>query len=137
MWAITITLKPKMYKYTLAEQHKMARDEMMILRKYYDVTIIAEITKSFNIHYHGVAKIRDMTLLTMRGTVPCHITDMFRKSNVIGFVNVKPYSDRGWIRYIVKDTSVTVKDLQEHPVICDDLDILRPILSDYGIAPTE
>lgn len=133
MWAITITLKPKMYRYTLAEQHAHASEEILKLRKYCSMSIIAEITKACNIHYHGVIKMHDSTLTAMRGSVQCFVTDAFRKSQVIGYVNLREYTDRGWVMYVVKDTAKTILDLKEHPVICDDLDMLKANLTDFGI----
>lgn len=115
-YAVTITLKPSMYHMTAVMQRNAIQG---IINSITDIriSVICELTKSFNIHLHGTIKV------PMGGKKsPEHkINDIFRNIKDIGFVCVKPIDDYPhWQAYCLKQYKLTKMELNEHPVIRDD-----------------
>lgn len=131
-YAFTLTLKPVMYKYTSEEQY----DKTYLLAfkhvrsRCVDLTMVAEHTKAFNIHYHGMLKFPWQAGCDPRKK----FVDSFRNHPFIGFVNIKQIEDEpGWIDYIKKDLKQTRDMLNRPPIIADDFTVLQdPLTLDIG-----
>lgn len=128
-YAFTLTLKPSMYKYTSEEQY----DRTYLLaykhvksRCVY-VTMIAEHTKAYNIHYHGI-----ITFVMSKSCPKKKFVDSFRNHPFIGFVNIKQMeNDQGWLDYIKKDLKATREMINRPPIIADDFTVLTdPLMMD-------
>lgn len=118
-YAFTITLKPSMYKYTSEEQYDKT---YMLTFKHLKsrclrLTMVAEHTKAFNLHYHGIITLT----VNKHQNIVKKFVDSFRNHPFIGFVNVKPMeNEQGWIDYIKKDLVCTKSALGRPPLISDD-----------------
>lgn len=115
-YAITITLKPSMYHMTAVMQRNAIQGIINSLTDI-KISVMVELTKSFNVHLHGTVKV------PMKGLKsPEHIVnDVFRNLKDVGYVCVKPIDDYPhWQSYCLKDYAVTKNELNENPVIRDD-----------------
>lgn len=116
-YAFTVTLRPIMFK-TVAEVQfdNSYNDVCDILDKYkIKYTLVAELTKSFNIHYHGVCSFP----INLSNNVMKWFHDKFRNLKKLGFVNIKVMEDRGWIEYIFKNLKETKEGINRRPIIKD------------------
>lgn len=133
-YAITITLRPKLFQLDCVEQLKSGRQEIIkFLDKNPDIrcSLAYEFTKSFNIHFHGTIKTVDMSYYT---SFPKFIHDHFRKSKVIGFICIKQIDNiESWTDYIIKDYENTRQIMNEFPTIRDDYNLLPDYLSQFLI----
>jgi len=80
------------------------------------MVMIAELTKSFNIHAHGYIKVRVKNAQRF-------IHDLFRGNKIIGYICLKPVDDhQKWLDYIIKDIQKTTGTLYcRIPIIVDEL----------------
>lgn len=147
-YAITITLHPSIRCNKTVEQYDTMK---AIIRDYitdccYEfwkknkptvqfqapkVTLVAELTKSQDIHYHGIVtlplsmKIRDHKIF---------IRDIFRYKpkagplrndlkKYLGFIYVKEIDDNGWSQYLRKGFAEFEQSLDRKPILRDDHNI--------------
>lgn len=117
--AFTITLKPSEYRRTYEDQYK---GSCYLLTSIFNAggckyTMVAELTKQYNIHYHGIIKIP-----TERGKDS--IKWFFDRLRLLSFIGrseceqVKNYEK--WTTYIMKDVD-------------RDIDVLTVIKDDYNL----
>lgn len=82
---LTITLKPKLYKFTSVTQLELTNHDVyaILYRNSVDYIVVAEHTQAGNIHYHAVVafsgKLQRIQLL-----------NMFKKNRALGFVKLDP-----------------------------------------------
>lgn len=131
-YSFTVTLKPIMYKKVATDQYDATSQEVLtkLLGLSYmspdgkfDLTLVSELTKNYNIHYHGIIKmpLRNSKIHCMK-----RFTDEFRNSKQLGFVNIKQIDDEpGWIDYISKDLHSTKIHVGRPPVIFDGLESIK------------
>lgn len=122
-YAGTITLRPKLYtkepEVQYDETYDYVRRKLSSLSTHF--TLIAEVTKSYNIHYHIVIKfdLEDRKKDCMKEFHKC-----FRNDNLVGFVNIRQIDDMvKWTDYLKKDLCHTVNATNRRPVIWDMYDI--------------
>jgi len=122
--AITLTLKPIHFKLRLDAQYNMLRSALHDLQHKAEFSLICELTKSYNIHLHGFARIKKPN----QWSVSRQLHELFRNHPVIGFICVKPLDDSGkWLDYCVKNREQTkLEDV--HFVLCDDLEYFQDYL---------
>lgn len=118
-YSFTVTLQPKWFKFTATEQYDMTFTPLYQILSSLSARFgcIAELTKAFNIHYHGVItfNLDENNKLYMKA-----FNDAFRKSLFFGFVNIKQITDeQGWINYLKKDLLDTKKLINRPPIIND------------------
>lgn len=119
--AVTFTIQPKHYKECLARQYELVKEELRVTP--FAISVVAEITKSGNLHLHGIVEAKE----PKRGTLKQHIIDHFRKAKVVGFIYVKEITDlEKWIGYCLKDFEKTKKDLDFAPIVMLDQAISFP-----------
>lgn len=115
----TITLNPKMYRDEPEIQYDntclYVRDKLHQLTN--DFTLVAELTKAYNIHYHLVIKF-DITNKNIDYRKEFH--KLFRNDRMIGFINLQPMANAPASQvYIKKDLDKTCNSIDRRPVICD------------------
>lgn len=127
-YAFTITLKPKRM---FQQEPEKQFDETMyhlvgllesINSKY---SMVIELTKSFNIHYHGVIK---FPLHDNNGEYDCMKTfySLFRKDSKIGYVYLKQVTEMSiWIEYLCKDLYKTNQCVGRPIIIKDDYNLFK------------
>jgi len=119
-YAGTLTLRPKLFVHTPEQQIDLARTEIKVCLRTLcaQYTCIAELTKSYNIHFHLICKV---LMLGQKNTLR-KLYDCFRKSTIIGFCVWKPVTEyKVWTDYMTKDTIKTYSELFcQHPVIQND-----------------
>lgn len=121
-YSLTVTLKPLQYKEFAEKQYDNTCmyliNKLTMLNCQY--TLVAEMTKACNIHYHGTIEF-----------LKCHknqhhrkyLIDHFRNDKMIGYVCMKQITDEpGWIEYIKKDIVGTTEVLNRRPILKDDFD---------------
>lgn len=120
-YAFTLTLKPKIFaqepedQYDKSSAHASARLNTLSDQ----FTLIAELTKNYNIHYHGIIKFPLKKKDLMKEFYKCFRTDL-----IIGFVNIRQIDDKSkWIDYISKDLCRTKDAIIRRPIINDMLDV--------------
>lgn len=120
-YSFTVTLAPKTYRLTSTEQYDLTYMRVFkILRAIgKQVCIIAEQTKNFNIHYHGIINFEIKP--GRRINFMKKFKDAFRNEPSFGFVDIKQILDQsGWNRYIVKELLQSRSEIDRPPIICDD-----------------
>lgn len=121
-YAFTLTLKPTMYKYTSEEQYDKTYLNAFkhVKSRAMQVTMVAEHTKAFNIHYHGIVTFpirADRPTKNLRKV----FVDSFRNHPFIGFVNIKEVThEPEWVSYISKELKDTRAIIGRPPIIADE-----------------
>lgn len=152
-YAITITLDPRIREFSTTHQHDIMRYNIEnVIKKriveavmsYLDVkpstlppiylTLVAELTKSFDVHYHGIIsfplvyKIRDPAIFlrnVFRERYKGNPAKMESK-DFIGFICLKPIDDwTKWTDYITKDIISYKERLNRGSIICDDYELFE------------
>ena len=120
LYELTITLNPKIYKYTALEQFKRTSKivyKIFSLSCRYDVTVVAELTKQENIHYHCMVELKDRPEKS-------HLINVFRKHGLLGRYTLEPIKyEHNYIDYMKKDISQTFEVLGRCPIVVDDYGI--------------
>lgn len=126
-YSFTVTLKPNLYKYIAEEQFSRTYIALSIhlCKLSPNVTVLAELTKSMNIHYHGIIQFNiDRAEVNLRKK----FIDSFRTSKEFGFVNIKQIEDEaGWIKYITKDLDQSRLLIGSPPILLDRLELLGDV----------
>lgn len=121
---LTVTLKPLLYRFNTEEQIDKSVSELInVLNdlKCIKKTIVFELTKSHNIHYHIIAQFE----LTGVRNIYNKIYNKFRCSKIFGYVMTDQIKDYNlFIEYILKDVKNTYTILGRFPIIRDDYNIL-------------
>lgn len=121
-YAFTITLKPKMFVHPLKKQLALTKD---VLKELFSLTcaqytLVAEVTKNFNIHYHGIVNFHVINEFHNSDHYICMFKDCFRKSSQFGYTVVKVIDDfPKWSAYILKDRQKTYSLTHVHPMLHD------------------
>jgi len=123
-YALTVTLLPKARLYSAKQQYQTYAPiiEQQLRAKFPNcrLTLVAELTKTFDIHFHGIIQF-DMLYLGKVVNIPRYFRDMFRRHSHIGFVLLKVITeDVIWIDYLKKSIDEFYSDLNEQSTICDD-----------------
>jgi len=133
LYAFTVTLKPKPYFLLMAEDQY--DDTAMPLAEHLRAiglkfTLVSELTKNFNIHYHGIITLP----LGKDVNVRKKFVDSFRRSKLFGFVKIDQITnEEGWIDYIGKSLDEVYNAIHRRPIIKDDFEIFEISKTDkYG-----
>lgn len=117
-YAFTITLRPKVFIHEPERQYDDAcgyvNKKLMALCQ--DHTLIAELTKNYNVHLHGICR---FSLYKKRDCMK-DFYSCFRNDNIVGYVNIKQIDNlTNWITYITKDLTKTYNAINRRPIIYD------------------
>lgn len=123
-YALTVTLQPKYHKLAVEEQYDLLNNrinDILKQNRFVKITLIVELTKSFNIHGHGFIKIK-LSRTSLR-----QMYDIFRNDKIIGYVYLKPIDDHvKWLDYTTKDIKQTmINCLSRDPIIIDQFDYIK------------
>jgi len=132
-YAFTITLLPRLYKMDADAQYDLTHLPVakMLLAfgpiTQLGLTLIAELTKQFNIHYHGVFRVNTQyDVLYPDKRLRKQFVDHFRKHALFGFVNISLVKDLTvWTDYIKKEIPDTKLLIGRCPVVFDSHKLLR------------
>jgi len=119
-WAFTITLSRRMRLLPAEQQYDKTRHIIDSLRfQEARVSCIAELHKSYDIHYHGIVDFRYTPNIP---SYPKLLHDYFRMQPELGVMrDVKPIDDEaGWQEYILKDLEKTNLEISRFPILRDD-----------------
>lgn len=130
MYAFTVTLSPKNYRNNAEVQYDDTWSHVLhkLRNICNNVSLVAELTKASNIHYHGLCNFT----LTGKNLIK-QFNDHFRcrckNRNVCkcitGFVNIKVCDNQpGWVEYMCKDVEETRQSISRPPVIFDQIKVL-------------
>lgn len=123
-YAFTVTLKPKLYDHDATEQYDntyhILFETLLRISFKNQFTLVAEQTKAYNIHYHGII------ILPLKVNCMKYFHDSFRKSKIFGFVNIKQITEQQiWIDYISKSIKETRDCINRPPIIYDWKDYIK------------
>lgn len=146
-YAFTVTLKPHLYDDPAETQYDKTYEVLKVmLRKIsHQFTLVAELTKNANLHYHGI-----ITFENRSKNIVKYWYDQFKsivkaykklhpygdKGILFGFTNIKPITEYSvWIEYISKDIKLTNESLGRLPIIIDDFNCFPTgLFQTYGIS---
>lgn len=117
-YALTMTLKPSLFKLPLQEQIERSMVDIYKFMEYLTAEglLIAEITKNANIHYHGILTFNVRSKYSTY--IEYHIKDLLRTSTKVGFICIKPVTEETkWKQYILKDISATSALINMNPIV--------------------
>lgn len=113
LYEVTLTLRPRLYKLSPEEQHLLVSGILDQLLVPYECSMICELTKENNVHYHGLVELRD---LVHRNRFLNH----FRKFNTIfgkkTCEQVMYY--QSYVDYMKKDIKNT-EQIIHYPIVKD------------------
>lgn len=114
---VTFTLRPTQYKHSIAVQLEKADYQILEFFEHMNTEgiLVFELTKSANIHYHGILSFRcdDHRLKRLE----FYIKDYFRKSSIIGFIDMSQVLDYNkTLTYLFKDYDDTKLFTECHPI---------------------
>lgn len=119
---LTVTLKPYLYAKT---PYKQLVKSAVLLHKMllaYKATIIAELTKDYNIHYHCLISTLVDRFDYKKRPFDYYVHDIFRRHrDTFGYIKcdqIKNYSE--YVKYMMKDIDKTKEILEVTPIIRDD-----------------
>lgn len=131
-YSLTITLRPKCYIQEPEQQYDATYEYILrILRSLTEhLSLVAEVTKSFNIHYHSI-----LQLPLGDGNCLKKIYKAFRNDPIVGFIKCDQTVDKAtWIGYLKKDIIHTYNSINRRPIIYDHYDIFDvDDRADFGI----
>jgi len=132
-YSFTVTLKPKCFLKPAEDQYDMSVKVLcqLLQTKVNCYTLVAELTKNANVHYHGIVNFK----MGIRN-INKYFQDMFRAHPVLGFVNIKVMDNEpGWVDYIKKDIKVTYESVGRRPIVHDGFDSFpEGMFEAYGIS---
>lgn len=119
MIEVTVTLKPFLYAHNPNVQMKMTKDLLKKCFGKYSVSIVAELTNEYNIHYHCMVdmKTHKEPLFYLHNKIRPH--KQFGRRTV---QRVQYYES--YIKYMNKDIKKTNEILSQSAIVKDDLNIL-------------
>lgn len=123
-FAITLTLNPKLFHHDCVTQHNLFMQELCKLCEAcaWRVSLVLELTKSFNCHYHGFIQIPIDK--KSKKSIQHRITDILRTNKIIGYTYIKDIdNDQIWLEYTTKEITTTFKETGIYPVCKDDIDL--------------
>lgn len=113
LYEFTVTLKPALYKEKAIDQFRMTRDLMYQMLAPHQSTCIAELTKAYNIHYHCLVELADLSQRVA-------LVDRLRKIKLFGrFTLSQVQWEQSYKDYIVKHITETTAVIIKDPVVCD------------------
>lgn len=128
-YAVTLTFHPKVRKFTAEEQYELyAHQTVQYVQQLFPnckLSLICELTKTFDIHLHGIIQF-DLLNIRTNQNMPKMFRDKFRNHSYIGFVLLKVITDDTvWFDYITKSLTDFESDTGKYPVLCDNHKILK------------
>lgn len=120
-YTFTVTLLPRQHDVPAEEQYDRTSGELeRLLTTAGKITLVAETTKNFDIHYHGTIQMK-LSYVRQRNILKL-FKDMFRGSRLFGYVDIKVCTNEpGWIEYITKGLKEFKDTVGRLPVIVDSL----------------
>lgn len=112
---VTITLKPYMYSKTAGEQYDQTEGDLRKLCEYYDCggKVVAELTKGFNIHYHGLIDFNTHLKYPQMAFI-----DNLRRLKWVGRSQIEPALHENDVsKYLSKDLKKTKDMILRDPII--------------------
>lgn len=123
-FAVTLTFRPPVFRYKAEDQHDRHHvDVCDVLRGLGRFSLVAELTKSSNVHFHALLECDGSEVAVRK-----RVNDAVRRHPVIGFCCTKLCTDEpGWADYMSKEVSDYHEVMKRHPIIADGLDIFSRV----------
>lgn len=125
-YAFTVTLKPKLYDHNAEDQYDKTSTvlEQSLAKVGHHFTCVTELTKSANIHYHGVIDFEmnhPNFIKKFHDHFRCRCSNKYKCKCLFGYVNIKVLEkEDGWKDYISKELKVTYDSISRRPIVRDD-----------------
>lgn len=125
LYEFTLTLRPRLYKYTAQEQFDYVYNTLRSILDKYKCSMIAELTGENNIHMHAKIELKDFkernNLINKLRSY--HMT--FGKKTITQLINEPKYD-----AYMLKDIAITMQVIKQ-PVVMDAFDLFTKIYKPY------
>lgn len=120
-YELTVTLKPCMYKYSAIEQYRMTRESIKVIVGDYDSTIVAELTKTCNVHYHCLIGVPDNFSIKDKEKVVNRIRNYNKTLGRFTFEQVRyEESFKAYLKKAIEET----EEIIGNPIVRDYFGIL-------------
>lgn len=125
----TVTLRPNLYKDIAEEQYDLTAERLLnhIKEDYpccVKTTIVAELTKNMNIHYHGIIMF-DLNEVRFKN-LSKYFIDSFRDNKKFGFVNISQIEDeKKVLDYVSKSIQDTALSIGKKVILIDEFEYLN------------
>lgn len=121
-YAVTITLKPTVRRYTAEQQYdRFSEYVVKQIKEYFPgclLTLCVELTKSYDIHFHGTINFKISEIPKQVRNYPKWFSDKFRGDKIIGFTLLKVITEHDvWNEYIHKTNVQFTEDTNREPII--------------------
>lgn len=126
-FAVTLTLLPKLFKDPAEKQYDLTAPLVCdFLRQFGEYTVVAELTKASNIHYHALVFMNCNETMARK-----RINDAKRTSKYFGFGVIKLCTDEpGWLDYMSKDVETFKENILRPPILHDERHLMP---SQFGV----
>lgn len=124
-YAFTITLSGLLRRKHSIEQYDVIAEHVheILFRLAFKHTLVAELTKNADIHFHGLLEAPGMCLTQ----VSYVMKNRLRRCKYIGFSCIKLCDDEdGWILYMRKSFDEFCKLVNRRPIIYDGMNLYPP-----------
>jgi len=111
-YAFTLTVNPQLFKRTVVHQLNCTAKTLNSLFPHAKISTVMELTKNYNVHYHGIIQFHYADL---KDKVPeSYWHNKLRNHATLGYSVLKPMVDeKGWKEYILKDLPRTEAELDK------------------------
>lgn len=128
-YAFTITLLPKFRKLSTKNQLHRTYEYILEFLAPHKVTMVYELTKSYDIHYHGIINFKKDILKDRSAELYWY--NKMRKSSTIGYTCLKVITDWNiWVDYLFKSHNEVkaIMTAQTHlnPLLKDSHELGKP-----------
>lgn len=114
--ALTVTIKPNLYRHNLSVQYDKAKKELTSTP--FKISLVSEVTKSGNLHLHGII---EQVKAVSKGSFRQSVVDYFRTNKVIGYIYLKEITELDvWLDYCFKDFNKSKLEFYFAPIVMID-----------------
>lgn len=121
-YAVTITLNPTLFNLATQFQRNEIQGALntIVENKCAQFSLICEMTRSFNVHLHGVMRV---PITKSKKSMLHQCQEVFRNVKDAGYVCIKPITEyKHWIFYCIKDYDKTFNELEgQSPVVINNM----------------
>lgn len=120
LFEFTLTLMPKMYASNAMSQYNQTKNIIDLLYrtgKIRNISIVCELTQTFNVHYHCLVDLKDRK-------AQVELIDHFRPFKQFGKKSLNVVmNEPNYRKYMAKSLKETAEVIEACPIICDDLHV--------------
>lgn len=125
-YEFTITLRPRLYKYSPSLQYRMTKSLLAGIMLHYQASCVAELTGENNIHYHCMIELKDHKHRDSLLDKFRQYNDTFGRKSCTQLMN-----EPKWREYMIKDYQTTFDIIGDTPVVQDTFEVADHLYKNY------